>query len=348
MIDRQPSCRCGRGRASIAPGAGAATCLGLLVLIWFLSACTAVDREQVRSYSRAFDEARDLAVATLAEAEVAAQTEGLDLGEDLAVRRKVLAVVAAYNALLLHHAEGGDPDDAARDAVRLAESLASIAGAALVPLAGELAAFARPIGLLITRVDDLIARRRFGEIVEHAGPLVEELLELLAEDGPALGAIIVGPIWRRQNDAFAEFVDVGFKFRKAAVGHGDDEMVASLLIRLNELRESAVLPPGVAPLPSIEIPPGDSQGDVDEQLLRSFLDRAESCAVLLGRYSEQLAAQHELTHRYSETLLAAREAARALREGAKRGPDASAAIEAIIEHVRFFRQAHEAYQEAKS
>lgn len=346
---------CGRaatrrnGRAEGPPRRGGVAWLGVALVLWALSACTTVDREQLAAYSAAFEAARQVAAGTLAEARAAAERQGLDLAADLATREQVLAVVAAYNAVLVRLADAGDAEAAADDATRLAEALASLAGAALAPLAGEVAVFAQPIGMVVARIDELLARERYGDVASAAGPTVEELLELLAADGPALHAIISAPTLHRQDEALAQLAATSFEFQQIAAGHGEAADVAALRAQLDHLRAQAALPAGVAPLEPLAAAGDAPAPPHDMQRLRELVAAAEAEAADLSRCRDLLAAQEELTRRYQAALLAARDAMRALRAGVEGEPgDAAAAIELLLEQARWFRAAYQAYQEAKA
>jgi hypothetical protein len=80
------------------------------------------------------------------------------------------------------------------------------------------------------------------------------------------------------------------------------------------------------------------------QQLRRLVERAEACSAELRRCGRTLAAQGALTERHGAALHAAAEAMQQLRTGAME-PDAAAAIAALIEHVRWFRESYEAFQE---
>ncbi len=321
-------------------------CLGLALV---LTACTRIDRQRLQTCGEAFTIAREVAAATLAEAEATARAEGLPVAHDLQLRRQVFDLMQAYHTALLKLAGGGDASQAADDTARLAEALAGLAGAALAPIAGEVAVLSQPIGLVVARVDELLARERYGEVVRTAGPIVEEVLELLAADGPALHTLIAAPVWETQVTLLDDLTRLSFDVQPLAAGHTTTPEVIELVERLNELRAMTSLPPGVGPLDPIDIAGDGGAGDADPSALRALVAQAEVTVTELHRCADTLAAHAELTQRYEATLRAAAEAMRALRAGLDDAAvDPTAAIEALAEHVRWFREAYETYQEARS
>ncbi|HEB60375.1 MAG TPA: hypothetical protein ENJ06_00965 [Phycisphaeraceae bacterium] len=315
--------------------------------------CQVAGSGELRSYLAASDSACTSAREVLTEAlEVVGSSNDSDLVKAVQVRLHALDTVRACNHALVSFNANSDEKEVAGNIRGFADSLASLAGSSVYPLADKVKKRAVPISMVIVRGDELIDAEKQRQFLREAGPGVIALLRVLKEDAPALHEIIAFPLVRKRDAAFARFVDLGFRFSELARSRISDPRVNELLGEMNSLRAGVSLPPGVKKLPDItpeESSVAENASETDVDTLAALVKEARQQAALLRRLKQQTDIHAERMRKYTQVLAAAADSMQSLldkAEGRKTDPDLQ--VEELYRQVAWLVRLNRAYREIKN